>query len=217
MRVKVPLYAVQAAVCSIAISIALIFIVGGAVRSYVERVAYPAYLETAETGPGSVGTAPLEDTPRPASLAELQQHDRFAPVVLHYKAAERVGGRQYYMLTLPSGETVPGHMANDTDITPAGTTDSGEPLYQLPISRWEAVEVPAGEQGFTSDLYTDAGHFIECVGETPLTVGDLMERNPIYRFFNYVRIVLFLVLYAIFAVFFRRRAMARRAAKEAQR
>ena len=216
MRVKVPLYAVQAAVCSIAISIALVFIVGGAVRSYVERVAYPAYLETAETGPGSVGSAPLEDTPRPASLSEIQQYDRFAPVVLHYKAAERVGGRQYYMLTLPSGETVLGHMVNGTDITPAGTTESGEPLYQLPISRWDEVKVPAGEAGFADGLYTDDAHFIECVGEAPLTVGDLMEQNPLYRIFNYARIVLFLALYIVFAIFFRRRAIAKQAARQAQ-
>ena len=136
MRIKVPLYAVKGFLCALPISLALAVLVLGGVRLYVEHVTYPAYLETAEIGPGSVGTAPLEDTPRPTSLAEIRQYDRFAPVVLHYKAAERVGGRQYYILTLPSGEAVIGHMTGSTDITPAGTTESGEPLYQLPIARW---------------------------------------------------------------------------------
>ena len=214
MRIKVPLYAVKGILCALPISLALAVLVLGGVRLYVEHVTYPAYLETAEIGIGSVGTAPLEDTPRPTSLAEIRQYDRFAPVVLHYKAAERVGGRQYYILTLPSGETVIGHMTGSTDITPAGTTESGEPLYQLPIARWDTVEVPQGEQGFGAGLYDDDTHFVECAGEKPMTVGDLMEQNSLYRFFSWAFALLFLVLYAVFATHFRRRAAAKTAKQQ---
>lgn len=214
MRVKVPLYAVQSFFCTLAVCIPLMFLVPSLVRAYAERVAYPAYLETADIGPNSVGSAPQDDTPRPTSLAELRQQDRFAPIVLHYKAAERVGGRQYYILTLPSGETVIGHMVSSTDITPAGSTESGEPLYQLPISRWEEVEVPAGESGFVQGSYDDATHYIECVGEVTLTVGDLMEQNPVYRFFHGVWGFLFIGLYILFCLCFRRRAIAKQAARQ---
>ena len=214
MRVKVPVYAVKGVFCSIAICVALMFVVFGLVRAYVARVTYPAYMETVETGPGSVGSAPREDTPRAASLEELRQYDRFAPVVLHYKAMERVGGRQYYALTLPSGEVVIGHMVSGTDITPAGTTESGEPLYQLPVSRWDAVEVPAGEAGFTEGHYDDVSHFVECVGQAPLSVGELMERNAVYQIFQRAWVVLFLLLSVVFSLRFRRRAAARRAAQQ---
>lgn len=211
MRIKVPAYAVKAFLCTLVICIALMFLVIGLVRAYVDRFSYPAYLETADIGPGSVGSAPLEDTPRPTSLSEIREAGRFAPVVLHYKAMERVGGRQYYALTLPSGEVVIGHMVSGTDITPAGATESGEALYQLPISRWETVEVPPGEAGFTQGGYDDTTHYVECAGEAPLSAGDLMERNPVYRIFRHAWVVLFLALYILFSLHFRRRAMAKRA------
>ena len=63
--------------CALPVSLALAVLVLGGVRLYVEHATYPAYLETAGRGPGSVGTAPLEDTPWPASLAEIQQCSRF--------------------------------------------------------------------------------------------------------------------------------------------
>lgn len=211
MRIKAPLYALQALLCTVVICIGMSFLFLSLLRLYTERVTYPAYLETVETGPGSVGTSPLEDTPRPASLSEIRQYDRFAPVVLHYKAMERIGGRQYYMLTLPSGETVIGHMVNGTDITPAGTTESGEPLYQLPISRWVPVEIPSGEAGFTEGRYDDDAHYVECVGDTLLSIGDIMQQNRLYQFFNRGVGIIYLAVYVLFAIHFRRRAIAKQA------
>lgn len=72
------------------------------------------------------------------------------PVALHYKAAERVGGRQYDILTLPSGEAVIGRMAGST----AGTTESGEPLYQLPIARWNHSRGASGGTGRQASMTT---------------------------------------------------------------
>ena len=44
-------------------------------QSYIEKTAYPAYLETAEIGPGSVGYDAAENTPHATSLADIQQYD----------------------------------------------------------------------------------------------------------------------------------------------
>ena len=38
-----------------------------------------------------------------------------------------------------------------------------------------------------------------------------MERNPVYRIFRHAWVVLFLALYILFSLHFRRRAMAKRA------
>ena len=91
--------------------------------------------------------------------------------------------QRYYNLTLSNGEVVIGHLAGDAHIQGIGTTQGGDALYLLPVGRWETLDLPAGYSGVLSgEGYADNTHFVECVGETYLTIGrSLPFSSPVIK------------------------------------
>ena len=182
MRVKIPAHLAISLAVAILCGLATIYATVPLYQSYIEKTAYPAYLETAAVGPGNVGYDAAESTPHASSLADIQQHDTFALEVIHYKSADVVENQRYYNLTLSNGEVVIGHLAGDAHIQGIGTTQSGDALYLLPVGRWETLDLPAGYSGVLSgEGYADNTHFVECVGETYLTMGEFAVQQPGYK------------------------------------
>ena len=143
MRVKIPAHLAISLAVAILCGLATIYATVPLYQSYIEKTAYPAYLETAAVGPGDVGYDAAESTPHASSLADIQQHDTFALEVIHYKSADVVENQRYYNLTLSNGEVVIGHLAGDAHIQGIGTTQGGDALYLLPVGRCEfAVQQP---------------------------------------------------------------------------
>ena len=193
MRVKIPAYLAISFAVAILCSLAVLYATIPLYQSYIEKTAYPAYLETAEIGPGSVGYDAAENTPHATSLADIQQYDTFALEVIHYKSVDVVENQWYYNLTLPNGEVVIGHLSGDSHIQGIGTTESGDMLYLLPVSRWNTLNLPAGYSGALSgEGYADSAHFVECVGDKYLTMGEFTLQQPGYKIVSKLWIVVFI-------------------------
>lgn len=213
MRVKIPAHLAISFAVAILCGLAALYATVPLYQSYIEKTAYPAYLETVETGPGSVGYDAAEDTPHAASLADIQQYDVFALEVIHYKSADKVGNQHYYNLTLPNGEVVIGHLAGDAHIQGIGTTESGDALYLLPVGRWDTLELPADYSGtFTGEGYADNAHFVECVGEECLSIGEFTLRQPGYQVVSKLWIAVFILVFVVCAAVLKRRKKARQGA-----
>ena len=215
MRVKVPAHLAISFAVAILCSLATLYATVPLYQSYIEKTAYPAYLETAEVGPGKVGYDAAETTPHAASLADIQQQDTFALEVIHYKSVDKVENRRYYDLTLPNGEVVIGHLAGDAHIQGIGATESGDALYLLPVGRWSALDLPADYAGALSgEGYADNAHFVECVGEKKLTVGEFTLQRPGYQIVSKLWIVVFILVDVVCATVLKRRKKARQAAAQ---
>lgn len=212
MRVKVPAHLAISFAVAILCGLAALYATVPLYQSYIEKTAYPAYLETVETGPGSVGYDAAETTPHAASLADIQQQDAFALEVIHYKSADKVGDQRYYNLTLPNGEVVIGHLSGDAHIQGIGTTGSGDALYLLPVGRWETLELPAGYSGaLTGEGYADNTHFVECVGEECLSIGEFALQQPGYQVVSKLWIAVFILVFIVCATVLKRRKKAHQA------
>lgn len=212
MRVKIPAHLAISFAVAILCGLAALYATVPLYQSYIEKTAYPAYLETVETGPGSVGYDAAEDTPHAASLADIQQYDVFALEVIHYKSADKVGNQHYYNLTLPNGEVVIGHLAGDAHIQGIGTTESGDALYLLPVGRWETLELPAGYSGaLTGEGYADNTHFVECVGGECLSIGEFALQQPGYQVVSKLWIAVFILVFIVCATVLKRRKKAHQA------
>ena len=194
-------------------SLAVLFATIPPYQSYIDKTAYPAYLETAEIGPGNVGYDAAENTPHATSLADIQQYDTFALEVIHYKSADVVENLRYYNLTLSNGEVVIGHLSSDAHIQGIGTTESGDALYLLPVGRWNTLNLPADYTGALSgEDYADSTHFVECVGEKYLTMGEFAVQQPGYQIVSKLWIVVLIVVDIVCATILKRRKKARQAA-----
>ena len=214
MRVKIPAHMAISFAVAIFCSLAVLYATIPLYQSYIEKTAYPAYLETAEIGPGNVGYDAAENTPHAASLADIQQYDTFALEVIHYKSADVVDHLRYYNLTLPNGEVVIGHLAGDAHIQGIGTTESGDALYLLPVGRWHTLDLPAGYSGALSDEgYADSAHFVECAGEKFLTMGEFALQQPGYQIVSKLWIVVFILVFIVCATILKRRKKARQPAQ----
>lgn len=214
MRVKIPAHLAISFAVAILCSLAVVYTTVPLYQSYIEKTAYPAYLETVETGPGSVGYDAAENTPHATSLADIQQYDTFALEVIHYKSADVVENQRYYNLTLPNGEVVIGHLSGDAHIQGIGTTESGDALYLLPVSRWNTLNLPADYSGTLSgEGYADSTHFVECVGDECLTIGEFAIQQPGYQIVSKLWIVVFFLVYIVCAIILKRRKKARQAAQ----
>lgn len=214
MRVKIPAHLAISLAVAILCGLATIYATVPLYQSYIEKTAYPAYLETAAVGPGNVGYDAAESTPHASSLADIQQHDTFALEVIHYKSADVVENQRYYNLTLSNGEVVIGHLAGDAHIQGIGTTQGGDALYLLPVGRWETLDLPAGYSGVLSgEGYADNTHFVECVGETYLTIGEFAVQQPGYKIVSKLWIVVFIGVDIVCATILKRRKTARQAAQ----
>jgi len=215
MRVKIPAHLAISFAVAILCSLVVLYATVPLYQSYIEKTAYPAYLETVETGPGSVGYDAAENTPHAASLADIQRHDNFALEVIHYESADVVEKQRYYNLTLPNGEVVIGHLSGDAHIQGIGTTESGDALYLLPVGRWNTLNLPAGYSGaLSSESYADNTHFVECVGDEYPTIGEFALQQPGYQIASKLWIVVFIVVYIVCATILKRRKKARQAAQE---
>ncbi len=211
MRVKIPAHLAISLAVAILCGLATIYATVPLYQSYIEKTAYPAYLETAAVGPGNVGYDAAESTPHASSLADIQQHDTFALEVIHYKSADVVENQRYYNLTLSNGEVVIGHLAGDAHIQGIGTTQSGDALYLLPVGRWETLDLPAGYSGVLSgEGYADN---TQCVGETYLTMGEFAVQQPGYKIVSKLWIVVFIGVDIVCATILKRRKAARQAAQ----
>ena len=214
MRVKIPAHLAISFAVAILCSLAALYATIPLYQSYIEKTAYPAYLETVETGPGCVGYDAAENTPHAASLADIRRYDTFALEVIHYKSADVVDHQRYYNLTLPNGEVVIGHLSGDAHIQGIGTTESGDALYLLPVSRWNTLDLPAGYSGALSgEGYADNAHFVECVGDECLTMGEFALQQPGYQIVSKLWIVVFILVYIVCAVILKKRKKARQAAQ----
>lgn len=214
MRVKVPAYLAISFAVAILCGLAAMYATVPLYQSYIEKTAYPAYLETVETGPGSVGYDAADNTPHAASLADIRQYDTFALEVIHYKSADVVENQRYYNLTLPNGEVVIGHLSGDAHIQGIGTTESGDALYLLPVGRWNTLNLPAGYSGALSgESYADSAHFVECVGDECLTIGEFAIQQTGYKIVSKLWIAVFILVFIICATILKRRKKARQAAQ----
>ncbi len=214
MRVKIPAHLAISFAVAILCSLAVLYATVPLYQSYIEKTAYPAYLETVETGPGSVGYDAAENTPHATSLADIQQYDTFALEVIHYKSADVVENQRYYDLTLPNDEVVIGHLSGDAHIQGIGTTESGDALYLLPVGRWNTLNLPAGYSGALSgEGYADSAHFVECVGDEYLTIGEFALQQPGYQIVSKLWIVVFILVYIVCATILKRRKKARQTAQ----
>ena len=215
MRVKIPAHLAISFAVAILCSLVVMYATVPLYQSYIEKTAYPAYLETVETGLGSVGYDTAENTPHAASLADIQQYDTFALEVIHYKSADVVKNQRYYDLTLPNGEVVIGHLAGDAHIQGIGTTESGDALYLLPVGRWNTLNLPADYSGVLSgDGYADNAHFVECVGDEYLSMGEFTLRQPGYKIVSKLWIAAFILVYIVCVILLKRRKKSRQAAQE---
>ena len=215
MRIKIPAYLAISFAVAILCSLAVLYATVPLYQSYIEKTAYPAYLETVETGPGNVGYDAAERTPHAASLADIRQYDTFALEVIHYKSADVVENQRYYSLTLPSGEVVIGHLAGNAHIQGIGTTESGDALYLLPVGRWNPLELPAGYSGpLSGEGYGDNTHFVECVGDECLSIGEFTLQRPGYQIVSKLWIVVFVLVNIVCATILKRRKKARQEAQQ---
>ncbi len=214
MRVKIPAHLAISFAVAILCSLAVLYATIPLYQSYIEKTAYPAYLETAEIGPGSVGYDAAENTPHATSLADIRQYNTFALEVIHYKSADVVENLRYYNLTLSNGEVVIGHLSGDAHIQGIGTTESGDALYLLPVGRWNTLNLPADYTGALSgEGYADSAHFVECVGEKYLTMGEFAVQQPGYHIVSKLWIVVLIVVDIVCATILKRRKKARQAAQ----
>ena len=214
MRVKIPSYLAISFAVAILCSLAVLFATIPLYQSYIDKTAYPAYLETAEIGLGNVGYDAAEDTPHATSLADIRQYDTFALEVIHYKSADVVENVRYYNLTLANGEVVIGHLSSDAHIQGIGTTESGDLLCLLPVGRWNTLNLPDDYTGaLTDEGYADSTHFVECVGEKYLTRGEFAVQQPGYKIVSTLWIVVLIVVDIVCATILKRREKARQAAQ----
>ena len=214
MRVKIPVHLAISFAVAILCSLVVMYATVPLYWSYLKKTAYPAYLETVETGPGSVGYDAAENTPHAASLADIRQYDTFALEVTHYKSADVVEDQRYYNLTLPNGEMVIGHLSGDAHIQGIGNTESGDALYLLPVGRWNTLNLPADYSGTLSgEGYADSAHFVECVGDEYLTIGEFALQQPGYKIVSKLWIVVFILVDIVCATILKRRKKARQAAQ----
>ena len=70
MRVKIPAHLAISLAVAILCGLATIYATVPLYQSYIEKTAYPAYLETAAVGPGNVGYDAAESTPHASSPTE---------------------------------------------------------------------------------------------------------------------------------------------------
>lgn len=135
--------------------------------------------------------------------------------MIHYKSADVVKNQRYYDLTLPNGEVVIGHLAGDAHIQGIGTTESGDALYLLPVGRWNTLNLPADYSGVLSgEGYADNAHFVECVGDEYLTMGEFTLRQPGYKIVSKLWIAAFILVYIVCVILLKWRKKSRQAAQE---
>lgn len=214
MRVKIPAHWAISFAVAILCSLAVVYATVPLYQSYIEKTAYPAYLETVETGPGSVGYDAAENTTHATSLADIQQYDTFALEVIHYKSVEAVDNKWYHNFTLPNGEMVIGHLPSGAHIQGIGTTESGDALYLLPVGRWDTLSLPADYSGSLSgEGYADNTHFVECEGDECLTIGEFAVQQPGYHIVSKLWIAVLILVYIVCVTILKRRKKARQSAQ----
>lgn len=158
-------------------------------------VLYEYQMSKVETGPGSVGSAALEDTPVATSIADMKKMERFTLLVnskyMTYSISSRRWGEDvYWTVDLPSGETVAVLMNKDA-VTPLFESETiYEPDTLLPIGRWVKWSHTGEERkqySYFHNLYTDFSHYVDMrgdLGNMPrLSEVQISVTMPLFYFF----------------------------------
>ena len=77
--------------------------------------------------------------------------------------------------------------------------------------RYYNLTLPADYSG---EGYADSAHFVECVGDKYLTMGEFTLQQPGYKIVSKLWIVVFILVNIVCAIILRRREKARQAARE---
>ncbi len=76
--------------------------------------------------------------------------------------------------------------------------------------RYYNLTLPADYSG---EGYADSAHFVECVGDENLTIGELALQQPGCHIVSKLWIVVFILVYIVCAIILKRRKKARQAAQ----
>lgn len=139
----------------------------------LQQPVYSFMLSRTETGPGSVGTEALADTPAAASIADMERLDTFTMVAPERSVTPGYGESfkwedgVFFTLDLPSGEKVAALINQDAVqlISPGEVEGYGE--VQLPVGRWVEWDHSAEDERTYSyyEFYTDFTHYVDMSGD----------------------------------------------------